>query len=128
MCYRSRNIASDNHLYLEDLSLLNYFKAAKAHFVACHQHPINQAFHHVTNALAIIAVVYLFYDWRISVLLVIVTQVLAMSGHFIFEKNVPAAVKYPGITILASLSWSFDHWFGLKQILAHRATAQKTLK
>jgi len=36
---------------------LNYFHEAKAHFVASHQHPINQMLHHLTNLLAIAAVV-----------------------------------------------------------------------
>ncbi|MBD2022234.1 DUF962 domain-containing protein [Leptolyngbya sp. FACHB-36] len=96
---------------------MSYFQDAKAHFVASHQHPINQALHHLTNTLAIVAVVLLFYDWRWTLACLVLTQVFALGGHFVFEKNQPAAVKYPGITILASLSWSLDHWFGLRQIL-----------
>lgn len=95
---------------------MSYFDEAKAHFIACHQHPINQFLHHVTNILAIAAVVLLFYDWRLTLACLVLTQVFALGGHAIFEKNQPAAVKYPGITILASLSWSFDHWFGFRQI------------
>lgn len=98
---------------------MSYFQEAKAHFVACHQHPINQALHHLTNTLAIVAVVLLFYDWRLTLACLVLTQIFALGGHFVFEKNQPAAVKYPGITILASLSWSLDHWFGLRQILTY---------
>lgn len=95
---------------------LSYFDEAKAHFDASHQHPINQTLHHLTNILAIAAVVLLFYDWRWTVLCLVLTQVFALGGHAIFEKNQPAAVKYPGITILASMLWSFERWFGLRQV------------
>jgi len=95
---------------------LNYFQKAKAHFIASHQHPVNQMLHHLTNILAIAAVVCLFHDWRWTVLCVVLTQVFALGGHAVFEKNEPAFVKYPGITILASMSWSLENWFGLRQI------------
>lgn len=96
--------------------LLSYFQEAKAHFIASHQHPVNQMLHHLTNILAIGAIVCLFYDWRWTVLCLILTQVFALGGHAVFEKNEPAFVKYPGITILASMSWSLENWFGLRQI------------
>jgi len=95
---------------------LSYFQEAKAHFIASHQHPINQMLHHLTNILAIAAVVCLYYSLRWTVLCVILTQVFALGGHAVFEKNEPAFVKYPGITILASMSWSLENWFGLRQI------------
>jgi hypothetical protein len=98
---------------------MSHFQEAKAHFVACHQHPVNQALHHLTNMLAIAAVICLFYDWRLTLICLVLTQVFALGGHAVFEKNQPAFVKYPGITILASLSWSFEHWFGLRQILGY---------
>lgn len=96
-----------------------YYQEAKDHFVASHQNPINQGLHHLTNALAIAAVILLFYDWRLTLLCLILTQVFALGGHAVFEKNQPAFVQYPGITILASLSWSFERWFGLRQIWAY---------
>jgi hypothetical protein len=96
--------------------MMSYFQEARAHFVASHQHPINQALHHLTNVLAITAVIVLFYDWRWTLVCLVLTQVFALGGHFLFEKNHPAFVKYPGITILASLSWSFEHWFGLRDL------------
>ncbi len=97
---------------------MSYFNEAKAHFIASHQNPINQALHHLTNVLAIAAVIFLLIDWRITLICLVFTQVFALGGHAFFEKNEPAFVKYPGITILASLSWSFENWFGLRQILA----------
>jgi hypothetical protein len=106
---------------------LSYFQEAKAHFVASHQNPINQILHHISNILAIAAVVLLFYDWRLTLVCLVLTQVLALGGHAFVEKNQPAAIKYPGITILASLSWSFEHWFGLRQIWAYVNRQQKTL-
>jgi hypothetical protein len=98
---------------------LSYFHEAKTHFVASHQHPINQVLHHLTNLLAIAAVVLLFYDWRLTLVAGVLTQVFALGGHAFFEKNEPAFRKYPGITILASLSWSFEHWFGLRQVWSY---------
>lgn len=95
---------------------MSYFQEAKAHFVASHKNPINQFLHHLTNLLAIAAVVLLFYDWRLTLLCLIFTQVFALGGHAFFEKNEPAFVKYPGITILASLQWSFENLFGLRQV------------
>lgn len=95
---------------------MKYFHDAKAHFIASHQHPINQMLHHLTNVLAIAAVILLFYDWRLTLACLVLTQVFALGGHAFIEKNQPAAVKYPGITILASLTWSFENWFGLRQV------------
>jgi hypothetical protein len=94
---------------------LNYFQEAKAHFIASHQNPINQVLHHLTNILAIASIILLFYDWRLTFVCLVLTQVFALGGHAFFERNEPAFVKYPGITILASLSWSFENWFGLRQ-------------
>jgi hypothetical protein len=95
---------------------LNYFQEAKAHFIVCHQHPVNQALHHLVNLMAIAALISLPFDWRMSVFLVVFCQIIAHSGHVFIEKNRPATVKYPGMSILASLSWSFDHWFGLRPV------------
>lgn len=103
---------------------VSYFQEAKAHFIACHQNPINQALHHLTNALAIAAIVCLWIDWRLTLVCLVLTQVFALGGHAFFEKNQPAFVKYPGITILASLSWSFDHWFGLRQVVERSQRAE----
>jgi hypothetical protein len=107
---------------------LSYFQAAKAHFIASHQNPINQALHHLTNVLAIAAVVYLFFDWRITLLCLVLTQVFALGGHAVFEKNEPAFVKYPGITILVAMSWSFERWFGLRQVLDYFSRTTDTEK
>lgn len=106
---------------------MSYFQEAKAHFIASHQHPINQFLHHLTNLLAIAAVVFLFFDWRLTLICLILTQVFALGGHAFFEKNQPAFVKYPGITILASLSWSFENGFGIRQLLTH-LSRKTTLK
>ena len=96
---------------------MNYYQEAKAHFLASHQHPINQFLHHLVNLMAIAAIITLFLDWRISAILLILTQVFAIGGHIVFEKNEPAFKKYPGIVILVSFSWSFENWFGLRQLL-----------
>lgn len=98
---------------------MNYFDSAKAHFVASHQHPINQFLHHITNVLAIAAFVLLFYDWRLTLVCLVLTQVFALGGHAVFEKNEPAFIKYPTITILVSMLWSLENWFGLRQIWTH---------
>lgn len=99
---------------------MSYFQEAKAHFVASHQHPINQILHHLTNILAIAAVILLFFDWRLTLLCLVLTQVFAIGGHIVFEKNEPAFVKYRnGIMILASMSWSFERWFGLRPLLTN---------
>ena len=100
---------------------MEQFPAAKRHFIECHQHPINQALHHLVNIIAIVGVIFLFVDWRVSILCLILTQVFAIGGHIVFEKNKPAFMKYPGITILAAFAWSFENWFGLKQILQSKA-------
>jgi hypothetical protein len=98
------------------------FQDAKAHFIACHQHPVNQALHHLTNALAIALIpLFILHKWVWLVGCLVATQVFALGGHAIFEKNQPAAIRYPVITILASLSWSFDNWFGLRQVLQYFA-------
>jgi hypothetical protein len=95
---------------------MSYYQEAKAHFLESHQHPINQMLHHLTNIIAIAAVVLLFYDWRLTAICVALTQIFAIGGHIVFEKNEPAFKKYPGVVILISLSWSFENWFGLRQL------------
>lgn len=100
--------------------MLDYYQKAKAHFIASHQHPVNQAMHHTSNLLAIAAIAFLFVDWRWTLGCLVLTQVFALGGHYWVEKNQPAAIQYPIITILASLSWSFDRWFGLRDWLQHQ--------
>ncbi|AFZ45944.1 hypothetical protein PCC7418_3840 [Halothece sp. PCC 7418] len=103
---------------------MSYFQEAKAHFIASHQNPINQALHHIVNILVFVGIGYLFIDWRLSLVCGVLTQVLAIGGHTFFEKNEPAFKKYPGIVILASMSWSFENWFGLRQLF--QATKQQS--
>lgn len=99
---------------------MKYFREAKAIFDASHQHPVNQALHHLSNTLAIVAIVLLFYDWRWTIVCLALTQVFAIGGHIVFEKNKPAFAQYPnGIMVVASMTWSFERWFGLRQILAY---------
>lgn len=95
---------------------MSYFQQAKAHFLASHQNPINQALHHIASILVFAGIGYLFIDWRIALLCGVLTQVLAIGGHIVFEKNEPAFKQYPGIVILVSMSWSFENWFGLRQL------------
>jgi hypothetical protein len=103
---------------------LSYFQEAKAHFIASHQHPINQMLHHFNIVLIFISLFWLFRDWRVTAVCIVLTQVCAWSGHFIFEKNKPAFVKYPAITVLVSLVWSFENWLGLKQLLGYLTNKQ----
>lgn len=108
---------------------MNYWREAKAHFVASHQHPINQFLHHLTNGLAIAAFVLLFYDWRLTLVCLVLTQVFALGGHAVFEKNEPAFVKYStGIMIPVSMHWSFENWFGLRQWLYLKEKSAKRLQ
>jgi len=95
---------------------LSYFQEAKAHFIASHQNPINQVLHHIVNILVFVGIGCLFIDWRLSLVCGVLTQVFAIGGHIFFEKNEPAFKQYPGIVILASMSWSFENWFGLRQL------------
>ncbi|MFP4132534.1 MAG: Mpo1-like protein [Halothece sp.] len=99
---------------------LTYFQEAKAYFIAGHQHPINQALHHITNILVFVGIGCLFVDWRLTLVCGVFTQVFAIGGHIFFEKNEPAFQKYPGITILISIAWSFENWFGLRQLFQQR--------
>jgi len=48
----------------------------------------------------------------------------ALGGHF-FEKMNPL-VKYP-ITILTSMMWSFENWFGLRQVWTYLRIKQRAL-
>jgi hypothetical protein len=95
---------------------LTYFQEAKAHFEASHQHPINQMLHHLNIIVGLAGIVLLFYNWLLAVACFATTQVFAIGGHKFFEKNEPAFVKYPGITILVSILWSFENWLGLRQV------------
>lgn len=96
---------------------MSYFQEAKTHFIASHQNPINQALHHIVNILVFVGIGYLFIDWRVALLCGVLTQVLAIGGHIVFEKNEPAFKQYPGIVIIVSIIWSFENWFGLRQLL-----------
>lgn len=96
---------------------MSYFQEAKTYFIASHQNPINQALHHIVNILVFVGIGYLFIDWRVALLCGVLTQVLAIGGHIVFEKNEPAFKQYPGIVIIVSMIWSFENWFGLRQLL-----------
>lgn len=100
---------------------MSYYQEAKQHFIACHQHPINQALHHLVNVIAIVGIIYIPFNWVVSLICLILTQVFAIGGHIVFEKNKPAFVKYPGIVILASMAWSFENWFGLKPLIKSKS-------
>ncbi len=107
---------------------MSYFHEAKAYFAASHQHPINQFLHHLTNVLALASVVFLFYDWRLTLACLVLTQVFALGGHAFFEKNEPAFLKYPvWITIPTSMLWSFGNWFGLRQVWNYLNSKQRAL-
>lgn len=107
---------------------MSYFHEARVYFAASHQHPINQFLHHLTNVLAIAAVVLLFYDWRLTLGCLVLTQVFAIGGHVLFEKNEPAFLKYPvWVTIPASMMWSFGNWFGFRQVWNYLNRQQKAL-
>lgn len=99
---------------------MSYFQQAKAYFLASHQNPINQALHHIVNILVLVGIGYLFIDWRFALICGVLTQVLAIGGHIVFEKNEPAFKQYPGIVIVVSMVWSFENWFGLRQLLPSR--------
>jgi len=51
--------------------------------------------HHLTNLLAIAAVVLLFNDWRLTLVCLVLTKFCLRRAR-ILEKNEPAFVKYPG--------------------------------
>ena len=109
---------------------MSHFQQAKAYFAASHQNPINQILHHLTNLLAIASVILLFHDWRLTIVCLVLTQVFAIGGHILFEKNQPAFVKYPvWITIPTSMMWSFERWFGLRQVWNYfkQKTVQRSL-
>lgn len=61
---------------------MNYFHKAKVHLIGSDQHLI-------THLLAIAAVVFLFYDWRLTLLCLVLIQVFALAGHSFFEKSKP---------------------------------------
>lgn len=99
----------------------SYFQEAKSYFIASHQHPINQMLHHLTVVIGIAGVFLLFYDWRFSAISLFLVMLVPVAGHLFFEKNEPAFKKYPnGIMILASVSWSFDNWFGFRQLFNNK--------
>jgi hypothetical protein len=99
----------------------SYFQEAKAYFISSHQHPVNVMLHHLTVLIGISGVFLLLYDWRLSGICLFLVMTLPVSGHLIWEKNEPAFKKYPsGIMILASLSWSFENWFGLRQLFKNK--------
>lgn len=66
---------------------MNYFHQAKVHFIASHQHPINQILHLITHLFAIAAVVFLFYDWRLTLLFLLLIQVLPSAGMPFLKKT-----------------------------------------
>lgn len=105
---------------------MSYFQEAKTHFIASHQHPINQILHHITNVLAIAAIILLFYDWRLTLVCLVLTQVFALSGHAFIEKNEPAFLKYPALTMVVSMLWSLENWFGLRQAWTYLNRQQGT--
>ncbi len=100
--------------------MLEHFRAAQRHFIASHQHPVNQILHHLTVIINLVGIVLLIqelnYIW-ISLGLLVISQVMAWGGHFWIEKNQPAAVRYPVLTMFVSIFWSAQNLFGLRMVL-----------
>lgn len=59
-----------------------------------HQHPWNRATHYVGIPMILVAIVYVFFSWKIGLALFILGWACQFLGHFI-EGNQPAFFKNP---------------------------------
>ncbi|MBZ5552883.1 MAG: DUF962 domain-containing protein [Acidobacteriia bacterium] len=61
---------------------------------AKHQHPLNRLTHYIGIPMIVASLVYLFFDWKIGMILFITGWIFQFVGHFI-EGNQPAFFKNP---------------------------------
>ncbi|WP_227874270.1 Mpo1-like protein [Tumebacillus algifaecis] len=72
-----------------------------------HQHPINQLLHYFAFLAALLGWIWLFLDWRVTLILAVLHYALSWTGHFCFEKNQPGSLKSPWLGFSAGFLWFF---------------------
>jgi hypothetical protein len=72
-----------------------------------HRNKTNQTLHYFAFLAAFLAWIFLFVDWRMTLALAFVHYALSWIGHFRFERNKPAAFRYPLVGFYAGFTWFF---------------------
>jgi uncharacterized membrane protein YGL010W len=69
---------------------------------AKHQHPLNRLTHYIGIPLIVVSLVYLFFNWKVGVLLFAGGWIFQFAGHLI-EGNRPAFFNNPVYLLVGAL-------------------------
>lgn len=89
------------------IRLINRIKRDLRFYVMAHQNKNNQILHYFAFLSAFIAWIFVFTNLWITVILAVLHYVLSWIGHYYFEGNKPAMIKYPIIGFYAGFTWFF---------------------
>lgn len=85
----------------------NKVKADLRLYMNAHQNKKNQVLHYYAFLFAFLAWIFLFINWKVTLILVILHYLFSWIGHFKFEGNKPAAFRYPLIGFYIGFIWFF---------------------
>ncbi|MBZ5535817.1 MAG: DUF962 domain-containing protein [Acidobacteriia bacterium] len=86
---------------------------------AKHQHPLNRLTHYIGIPMIVVSLVYLFYDWRVGLILFVTGWIFQFVGHFI-EGNQPAFFKNPVYLLVGPLFVLKKAGLALRNLLTPR--------
>ncbi|RXI96629.1 DUF962 domain-containing protein [Anaerobacillus alkaliphilus] len=76
-------------------------------YQSAHKNKWNQLLHYFAFMFAFIAWIFLFINLKVTICLALLHYAFSWVGHFYFEKNKPAAFKYPLLGFYAGFIWFF---------------------
>ncbi|QYR21263.1 DUF962 domain-containing protein [Paenibacillus sp. sptzw28] len=76
-------------------------------YVMAHQNKYNQILHYFAFLSAFLAWIFVVINLWITLMLAILHYVLSWTGHYFFEGNKPAMIRYPIIGFYAGFIWFF---------------------
>jgi len=77
------------------------------YYMLAHRHRRNQQLHYFAFLFAFLGWIFLFINVWVTLVFAILHYSFAWIGHFNFERNKPAAFKYPWIGFYAGFIWFF---------------------
>ncbi|AFC29737.1 hypothetical protein PM3016_2863 [Paenibacillus mucilaginosus 3016] len=97
-------------------------KADVVRYLRAHRHPWNLRLHYGAFLAAFFGWIFLFFDWRMTLVFAAAHYILSWTGHFGFEKNKPASFRHPMLGFYAGFAWFFVRTYELgtgRSVLRH---------
>jgi hypothetical protein len=85
------------------------FRGFMAYYDSVHQHPLNRLFHAFAFSQAIVGftLIGMLQPWWIGLIVAVLAYAWAWTGHFAFEKNIPATFHSPVRSLVYGFVWFF---------------------